>query len=64
MSDDSFAEMAKERGLHESLIKIALGYYEASRRGEFSTVDPTLEQVIGRSPRKMRDVLAATVAEQ
>jgi hypothetical protein len=36
-----------------------LGLLAASRQGEFAAVDPTLERLLGRSPRSMRDVLAA-----
>jgi hypothetical protein len=36
-----------------------LGLFAASRQGEFAAVDPTLERLLGRSPRSMRDVLAA-----
>ena len=35
-----------------------LGFYLASRRGEFSAVDPTLERLLGRSPIGMRDVIS------
>lgn len=38
------------------------GLHEASRRGEFATVDPTLMQLIGRPPVFMSDVLAAHFA--
>ena len=57
VSDDLFRKEATERGLPEGLVRMSLGYYEASRRGEFGKVDSTLEQLIGRSPRTMRDVL-------
>jgi hypothetical protein len=32
------------------------GFYRASRNGEFSRVDGTLEKLIGRSPQSMRHV--------
>jgi uncharacterized protein YbjT (DUF2867 family) len=38
-----------------------LGLFLASRQGEFATVDPTLERLLGRPPMSMRDVLAASV---
>lgn len=61
LSDDTFREQSKQRGLPDVFVNNALGYYEASRRGEFGKVDPTLEQLIGRRPRTMRDVLGAAL---
>lgn len=43
--------------------RFALGLYLASRHGEFSAVDPTLEQVLGRPPIQMRQLLQQKVAE-
>ncbi len=59
LSDEAFAEQAKQRGLPEGYVSIMLGFYKASRRAEFSKVDPTLEQLIGRPPKSMRHVLEA-----
>ena len=42
------------------VVHIALGLYRASRAGEFSAVDPTLERLLGRRPTTMRDFLART----
>ena len=57
LSEDAFREQAKQRGLPDAFVNISLGYYEASRRGEFGKVDPTLENLIGRRPKTMREVL-------
>ena len=57
LSDTNFRAKAKERGLSEGYVQVSLGYYEASRRGEFEKIDPTLEQLTGRLPRTMQDVL-------
>jgi hypothetical protein len=35
--------------------------FTASRRGEFAAADPTLGQLLGRTPAIFRDVLAATL---
>jgi NAD(P)H dehydrogenase (quinone) len=35
-----------------------LGLFVASRAGEFAAVDPTLEQLLGRPPLTVREVLA------
>lgn len=37
---------------------IVLGLYLASRAGEFSRVDSTLEQLLGRPPTRIRELLA------
>ena len=64
LSDEAFRDAAKERGLPENFVRISLGYYEASRRGEFGKVDPTLEQLIGRQPETMRYVLQAATQQK
>ncbi len=61
ISDDAFREKAKERGLPEGYVRISLGYYEASRRGEFGKLDATLEQLIGRRPKIMHEVLEKAI---
>lgn len=61
VSDEAFKAKAKERGLPDGAVRIASGYYEACRRGEFDKVNLTLEQLIGRQPRTMRDVLTAVI---
>ena len=38
----------------EALARLA---YCHSRAGEFATVDPTLEELIGREPKQMREVM-------
>ena len=45
------AEMLRQSG-------VMLGLYRASRAGEFATVDPTLERLLGRRPLGMRDLMA------
>lgn len=57
LSDEEFRANAKERGLPEGAVRMASGYYEACRRGEFDQANPTLEQLICRQPRTMRDIL-------
>ena len=43
------------------MAEMLLGTYRAARRGDFAAVDPTLETLLGRRPRTMRDVLAAAL---
>ena len=61
LSDDSFREAAKKQGLPEGFVRMSLGYYEASRRGEFGKVDGTLEQLIARRPITMQDFLGTVL---
>ena len=58
ISDDDHRAKLVARGIPGAVVEIALGYYRASRAGEFATVDPTLQQLIGRRPVPMRDVMA------
>ncbi len=48
-------------GVARSVMTVALEIFTASRRGEFAAVDPTLGQLLGRTPATFRDVLAATL---
>ncbi len=57
VADEAFAAQMRQLGLPEAVVGISLGYYEASRRGEFDKVDSTLEKLIGRQPKTMHDVL-------
>ncbi len=58
ISDDDFRSRAAARGTPPAFAEFALGYYRASRDGEFSAVDSTLEQLLGRRPRSAREMLA------
>lgn len=61
-SDDAFMEKSKERGLPEGMVQMTLAYYRASRQGEFSKVDPTLEELIGRPSMTMQEVLRMAIS--
>lgn len=56
--DEAFKAGLIAGGLPEGYAAMLLGLHEASRRGEFAAVDPTLEALIGRPPIAMRQVLA------
>ncbi|MES2465385.1 MAG: NAD(P)H-binding protein [Armatimonadota bacterium] len=58
LTDEELRAKMAARGVPESAVSIALGFYAASRNGEFATVDPTLERLLGRRPIHMRDVIA------
>ena len=61
IADDDLTKRMAARGIPPHVGEIALGLYRASRGGEFKAVDPTLEQLIGRAPTRMRDLLAVRV---
>lgn len=46
------------RGVPARVVDTMIGLYEASRAGEFATVDPTLERLLGRRPIDMRTLMA------
>ncbi|WP_420594152.1 SDR family oxidoreductase [Deinococcus sp.] len=58
--DDQLA--ANMGGLPAGAAKFLLGMYVASRAGEFAPADPTLEQLLGRPPITMREVMARKLA--
>ena len=57
LSDEELKAKMAARGAPDGVARIALGLYIASRHGEFATVDPTLEAILGRRPMGMREVL-------
>ena len=40
-----------------------IGMFRAARAGEFAAVDPTLEQLLGRRPTALREVLRAATGD-
>jgi NAD(P)H dehydrogenase (quinone) len=61
--DEMLARMAA-RGLPEGAQRFALGFFVASRNGEFATADRTLEQMLCRAPLGMRDLLARQIGKE
>ena len=60
--EEQRARMAAH-GLPPAVADIMLGLYRASRAGEFATVDPTLEHLLGRPPRSLQNLLAEKAAK-
>lgn len=60
--DDEWRAAAVAAGMPEPAADFSLGIYRAARRGEFDVTDPTLERLLGRSPRSARSVLESIVA--
>ena len=61
VSDDTWRDEKTAQGTPAPMADMLLGMYQAARRGDFAAVDPTLEALLGRRPKTMRDVLAATL---
>lgn len=59
VSDDEWRMAKIARGMLALYADMLLGMFQAARRGDFAATDPTLEQLLGRAPRTMRDVLLA-----
>lgn len=58
LSDEDFKAKMAARGTPEGAAKMALCLYVAARNGEFATVSPALEQMLGRNPVTMRNLIA------
>lgn len=63
LSGDELRARMSARRLPASVIDIAIGFYLASHNGEFAAVDPTLEQLLGRPPIGMREILARALEQ-
>ncbi|NUP06809.1 MAG: SDR family oxidoreductase [Polyangiaceae bacterium] len=61
LTDDQHRTKLAARGLPPAVAEIAMGFFVASRRGEFVAVDPTLEKLIGRPPVRMKDFVAQEI---
>ncbi len=62
MSEKALRARMAARGAPEASAATLLGLFAASRNGEFATVDPTLEILLGRRPLKLRDLLLEQIA--
>jgi len=60
--DDEFRDGMIARGVPLERAAMMLGIFQASRQGGFTRLAPTLEQLIGRPPKTMRDVLGESMA--
>jgi len=61
VQDEDFVSTLVSGGMPEPAAKLMLGMFLAARDGDFATVDPTLEQLLGRAPTTLREVLATTI---
>lgn len=54
--------MLAARGLPPPAVDLFMGLHIGARNGEWSAVDPALEDLLGRPRRTMRDRLAERIA--
>jgi uncharacterized protein YbjT (DUF2867 family) len=57
VSDDEHRTALLDNGVPPERADILVGMFQASRCGEFAAVDPTLGQLLGRTPQTVRDVV-------
>lgn len=58
--DEMRLELARQ-GMPAIAMDIWMGFHIAARNGEFSTTNPTLANLLGRPPMRMRDLMAQTL---
>lgn len=59
VADADWKSAALGSGMPAHAVDMTLELFAASRRGEFTVVDPALQELLGRRPAGLRDVLAA-----
>lgn len=62
VSDDEWRDAKVAAGMPSFYADMLLGTFRAARRGDFAATDSTLETLLGRPPRTMREILTATIA--
>jgi uncharacterized protein YbjT (DUF2867 family) len=60
--DEDFRKSLVGNGVPDDMTDALLGMFQASRAGEFSAVDPTLERLIGRPPIPLETALEQSLA--
>jgi uncharacterized protein YbjT (DUF2867 family) len=60
--DAQYRDSLIAHGLSEERADMYVGLFQASRRGEFNRVDPTLARIIGRPPMSLRAALSAAIS--
>ena len=64
VAEDEYRDSLVAHGTPERYAEMFLGMFRASRRGDFSTEDPTLRRLIGHPPTAIRDVLTSDDSSQ
>ena len=63
LSDDEIQAPFLAQGVSEATIKMVLGLYIGARNNEWSAIDPTLQQLLGRPLITMRDQMEDQFSE-
>ena len=58
MSDAQYREDLVAHGVPAPAAEMLVDLFAASRNGEFTAVDPTLERLLGQPPLTIRDAVA------
>ena len=61
VDDEDWIASQVERGMPESVARLFIGTYHASRSGVFAVTDPTLGMLIGHEPQSVRAFFQATM---
>jgi hypothetical protein len=61
--DDAFREQAMAHGAPGPITDLMVSIFAAARNGEFTSVDSTLAELIGREPATFRTLLERSWAE-
>ena len=57
ITDDQHRERLAARGLPPHVAAISLGFFVASRHGEFARIDGELASILGRPPTRVRSLI-------
>jgi len=58
VTDEEWRSAKIAAGMPEVYAEMLLGTFRAARRGDFARTSPVLEQLLGREPVGMREVIA------
>jgi len=61
VDDEQWVADQITHGSPEHLARFLLSFFRAARRGDFATTDPTLAELLGRTPRTVADLLRERV---
>lgn len=61
VSTDEYSQMMISAGLDELTVKIFISEFKGLQNGEAATISPTLEELLGRKPKTMEQVVHETL---
>ncbi|WP_276356436.1 SDR family oxidoreductase [Cohnella caldifontis] len=61
VSDEEYRKRLAAHGMPEAIINLLTGIFQASRQGDFSQIDPALQNLIGRPPISFQDFLKDSI---